>query len=113
MKMAYMTHYSFGDVVLIKFPFSDGKRAVQRPALVIYDNRDLDLLLCRITTKPSFSETDFKVAGWEEAGLLKVSYARSAKMATLEKGMVNRKLGSLKSFDADKARKILKSMFEL
>ena len=108
-----MMHYDFGDVVLIRFPFSDAGRSVQRPALVIYDNRDLDLVLCRITTKPCFSETDFNVSRWKEAGLLKVSYARLAKMATLEKGMVYRKLGLLKSSDADSAMKILKKMFEL
>jgi len=44
-----MMHYDFGDVVLIRFPFSDAGRAVQRPAPVIYNNRDPGLVLCRIT----------------------------------------------------------------
>ena len=108
-----MTSYDFGDVVLIRFPFSDTRQSVQRPALVLYDNRDLDLLLCRVTTKPYDSKTDFKVADWKRAGLLKISYARLGKMATLEKEMVNRKLGALGRSDEDEAKKILKAMFEL
>ena len=108
-----MTDFDFGDVVLIRFPFSDGRKSVQRPALVLYDNRDLDLLLCRVTTKPYNSKTDFKFLDWKGAGLLKTFYVRLGKMATLEKGMVNRRLGNLGHSDSAQAKEILKAMFEL
>ena len=107
-----MMHYDFGDIVLIRFPFSDGKRAVQRPALVLYDNRDLDLVLCRVTTKPCFSDADFKIDDWKGAGLLKISYVRVSKMATLEKEMISRNLGALALSDA-RAKQILKAIFAL
>lgn len=106
-----MMHYDFGDVVLIRFPFSDAQRAVQRPALVLYDNRDLDLVLCRITTRPCFSETDFKIVEWKQSGLLKPSYVRVSKVATLEKEMVNRKLGALNLSDSTDTKRILTAMF--
>ena len=45
-----MMTYNLGDILLIKFPFTDSSRLSKRPALVLYDNGDLDILLCRITT---------------------------------------------------------------
>lgn len=54
-----MMGYSFGDVVLIGFPHSDYSRVSKRPALVIHDGKDQDLLLSRITSKSYSTETEF------------------------------------------------------
>lgn len=47
-----------GDIVLVKFPFSDGKGVKKRPALVLQKFDDGDLLLCRITSEIYTSEFD-------------------------------------------------------
>lgn len=108
-----MTRYSFGDVLLIRFPFSDSSNGSKRPAVVLYDSADLDILLCRVTTQAHFSAADFSVSDWKRVGLLRKSYVRIGKMATLEKGMIQRKLGSLLPFDVAEAKRILKEIFEL
>ena len=105
-----MTHYKFGDVVLLVFPQTNLKETAKRPAVVIYDAGDLDILVARVTSQEYFSATDHKIKKWKEAGLLTKSYIRLAKMATLEKGMVLKKLGSLASDDVAAMREILKKM---
>ena len=44
-----MTTYQPGDVVLLAFPFTDGVRQKQRPALVLLDTGDPDIVVARIT----------------------------------------------------------------
>jgi mRNA interferase MazF len=86
-------------VVLIAFPFTGGQQAKNRPALVILDEGDADLLVARITSRPGHSASDVTLSEWKAAGLLVPSVARIGKMATLEKTMVRRKLGSLQAAD--------------
>ena len=90
-----MTDYSFGDVVLVGFPHTDYYRVSKRPALVIYDGEDQDLLLARITSQKYLSEADYKLTDWQKSGLITESYARLGKLATIEKRYVIRKLGQL------------------
>jgi mRNA interferase MazF len=40
-----------GSIVLLKFPFTGGVGYKRRPALVIKDFEDGDMLVCRITNK--------------------------------------------------------------
>ena len=40
-----MTTYDFGDIVLIGFPHTDMQGVFKRPALVLYDAGDLDVLV--------------------------------------------------------------------
>jgi len=105
--------YNFGDILLIRFPFTDQSRVSKRPALVLYDGGDMDILLCRITTRPFFSTADLANESWKETGLLKKSYIRLGKMATLQKDMVDKKLGQLLSADLTKIKQILKQMFDI
>ena len=108
-----MMTYNFGDILLIRFPFTDQSRMSKRPALVLYDDGDMDILLCRVTTRPCFSSADFVLAYWKESGLLKKSYIRLGKMATLQKDMVDKKLGELLSGDLIRIKNILRQMFDL
>lgn len=45
-----MDSFSFGDIVLLKFPFTDSKSFKRRPALIINDFNDDDIIVCRITS---------------------------------------------------------------
>ncbi|OGW09410.1 MAG: hypothetical protein A2W75_08255 [Nitrospinae bacterium RIFCSPLOWO2_12_39_15] len=56
-----MTAYNFGDIVLIGFPHSDLQNISKRPALVLYDSGDQDVLVARITTQEYNSEADYKI----------------------------------------------------
>jgi len=47
-----MTIYDFGTIVLVNFPQTNLKKGPKRPALVIYDEGDEDVILARITSQP-------------------------------------------------------------
>jgi hypothetical protein len=50
-----MTAFSFGDVILVPFPFTDQSQAKQRPAVVVssarYNTERPDLILMAITSQ--------------------------------------------------------------
>lgn len=90
-----MTSYNFGDIVLIGFPHTDLQVVSKRPAIVLYDSGDQDVLVARITTQEYTTESDYKIVDWGKSGLLAESFLRLAKQATIEKKYVIRKLGAL------------------
>jgi mRNA interferase MazF len=108
-----MTSYNFGDIVLIGFPHTDLQGISKRPAIVLYDSGDQDVLLARITTQEYTSETDYKILDWQKSGLLAESYIRLGKQATIEKRFIIRKLGTSEAKDIEVLKSILKRMFHL
>ena len=65
-----MTTYNFGDIVLIGFPHTDLQGTSKRPAMVMYDSGDQDVLLARITTQEYTTETDYRILDWQKADFL-------------------------------------------
>jgi mRNA interferase MazF len=91
--------YRRGDVVLLAFPFTSAASSKQRPALVILDTGDQDIVVARITTQLYRSPLDVELADWNVAGLLAPSVVRVHKLATIERSIVRRSLGSLTTTD--------------
>lgn len=93
-----MERFIKGDIIVIPFPFSDLSRNKRRPAFVIRDLPDNDILLCQITSKPnkdSFSvpllNIDFK------NGELPIeSNIRVNKIFTADKRIIVHKVGAVK-----------------
>jgi mRNA-degrading endonuclease toxin of MazEF toxin-antitoxin module len=96
-----MTHYEFGDVVLVDFPQSGISQRKRRPALIILDIGDADVVLAPITTKERAGPGDYKLKDWSTCGLLQESWVRLAKVACLEKSNIARCLGRLTDYDKD------------
>lgn len=94
-----MTTYQAGDVILISFPFADQEKRKKRPALVLADTGDRDLIVARITTQSHDAEFDIAVMDWKGPGLLAASFVRVNKLATLEKNLVFLRLGTLQAED--------------
>jgi mRNA interferase MazF len=98
------TGYSFGDVVLVPFPFTDQRGLKKRPAVVVsstaYHAQRRDLLIMAITSqirpRPAFGE--FTMADWKKAGLLVPSAVKPV-VTTIEKGLVLKRLGQLQQVD--------------
>ncbi len=90
-----MTTYNFGDIVLIGFPHTDLQGTSKRPAILLYDSGDQDVLLARITTQEYTTEADYKILDWQKSGLLAESYIRLGKQATIEKRYIVKQLGTL------------------
>lgn len=102
-----MTNYQPGDLVLVEFPLTTSGSGKPRPALVILDTGDADVLLARATTQQHASAFDVALTEWKAAGLLAPSHVRLHKLATLAKSRVLRRLGSLDAADRKQVAAIL------
>ncbi|OGY81979.1 MAG: hypothetical protein A3F54_03585 [Candidatus Kerfeldbacteria bacterium RIFCSPHIGHO2_12_FULL_48_17] len=107
-----MKQYNFGDIVLTAYPLVTGSEGKQRPALVLHDLGDDDLLLARITSKNHYkSSYDITVKEWKAAGLLFPSVIRIHKVTTLEKAIMIRTMGKLEKLDQEEVKKAVKNLW--
>lgn len=103
-----MTSCSFGDVVLVAFPFTDQTATKKRPAVVLhrpnYQRRHQDVILMAITSRirKPLKEDEGMIHDWNHAGLIKPSMFKPL-IATLEQALIIRKLGTL----TERGREIL------
>jgi len=65
-----MRSYNFGDILLIGFPHTDLQGISKRPAIVLHDSGDQDVLLARITTQEYTTETDYRILDWQKVVFL-------------------------------------------
>ena len=107
-----MAFHSFGEIVLINFPFTDGRGAKKRPALSLLDSRDGDILVARITSHKYRTKYDIDVTHWQNSGLLKPSVVRIHKLATLNTTNIDRTLGKLNTKDQKKVKSIFKRLVD-
>jgi mRNA interferase MazF len=68
---------------------------IKRPALVLYDEGDEDVMVARITTQTARSKSDIAFTDWKAAGLLAPSVVRLSKVTTIKKSLVDKLLGEL------------------
>ncbi len=106
-----MIRYNFGDVVLIEFPQTVSTQKKKRPALVILDIGDADVVLAPITSKKRESQGDYKLRDWTDSGLLLKSWVRLAKVSCLEKRDINRTLGAATVYDKNKLINLWQALF--
>jgi mRNA interferase MazF len=92
-----------GDVILVPFPFTDLSNAKQRPALVLSSNAlnavSEDVLVVAITSQvpAKLTAEDFMISPNHLAacGLPKPSIVRLAKLASLHRQIVVKRIGSM------------------
>ncbi|MEK7729381.1 MAG: type II toxin-antitoxin system PemK/MazF family toxin [candidate division KSB1 bacterium] len=106
-----MTRYDFGTVLLLKFPHTDMQGSAKRPALVVHDEGDEDVVVARITSQSYAGKNDYEITDWRQVGLVFPSWIRLGKLATLEKKTIERVIGRLLQSDAEKAKAILRNLF--
>jgi mRNA interferase MazF len=87
---------SRNDVVLLPIPFTDLTSRKVRPAIVVGNNGS-DLFLVPISSV--LANTDFKLGGWQAAGL-NVPSGVKAQLATVEENLVLKIVGQLTPIDA-------------
>ena len=105
--------YRPSDVVLLAFPFTDGVRQKQRPALVLLDAYDPDIVVARITSQLYTTAFDLALLDHAEADLLLPSVVRLHKLSTLEKTIVSLCLGHLAVPDWAKVKSVLDRLWSL
>ena len=114
--MAITSRFSFGDVVLVPFPFTDQSGTKKRPAVVVstsgYSAIRRDIVIMAITSQVravlAFGEA--MVADWQGAGLIKPSVFKPVFTTTVEQGLVIRTLGALTTTDARALRLLLEEV---
>lgn len=106
-----MTNFRPGDLLLVTFPFTRGDRGKQRPALVLSDTGDADVIVARVTTQRYDTSLDVHISEWKAAGLLAPSVVRLHKLATVEKDLVTREIGTLTRTDRDRIGRVVARLF--
>ena len=110
-----MTAFEFGDVVLVRFPFTSQSATKQRPAVVIsseaYHRARPDILIMAVTSqaRPRPAVGEAVIASWKEAGLIKPSVLKPL-LATVERSLIRRKLGHLEPDDLNTIREVLRTI---
>jgi mRNA interferase MazF len=98
--------FEFGDIVLVRFPFTNQIDRKQRPAAMVssraYNDARPDIVAMAITTNLEAGE----VEQWQAAGLLRPS-AFKPLFATLDQALIVRRLGSLDAGDQMALRKLI------
>jgi len=109
-----MTSYSFGDVVLVGFPFTNLQASKRRPAVIIhspaYQDRP-DVILMAITSqiRQSLAAGEALLQDWQGAGLAKPSVFKPL-IATLENGQIVKRLGKLSAEDRKRLAGVLNNV---
>ena len=96
--------YEFGDVVLVRFPFTSHTASKQRPAVVVsnraYNMARPDVVIMAITSQVRFHSGlgEVFISHWKAANLLKQSAIKPV-FATIEQSLILKSLGTLQPSD--------------
>jgi mRNA interferase MazF len=77
---------------------------------VVHDSGDDDVLVARVTGQAVAGGFDVPIQGWRDAGLAMPSVARVNKLATLQKKLVERRLGRVVETDSQAVKSALRSL---
>ena len=107
--------YSFGEIILVNFPFTDLSTSKRRPAVIIssdnYNKEREDVILLAITSQIRKFQ-DFgtlPISDWQEAGLPKESLFKPL-IATIDKNNISKKLGVISTYDSENLTKLLQQI---
>lgn len=109
---------SRGDVVLVRFPFTDLTSVKARPAVILstasYHREQPDLVVAALTSNVAAATgaLDFTLYDWQAAGL-RFPTAFKPVVATLEPSMVLHRIGSLSPVDQAEVDKRLRAALGL
>ena len=103
----------FGDVGLVRFPFTDQSGAKQRPAVVVssevYSRERPDVVILATTSRlcPALGFGESLVSDWQAAGLLRPSLFKPI-LATVDQQVLVRKLGAITPTECATLRELLR-----
>ncbi len=102
-----------GDVVLIKFPFTDLSGSKLRPALVLVESGN-DIVVAFITSVLTERfDGDIPLVKSDQNGLKKDSTLRLMKLATLSRDLIAGKIGSLSEEELSVVNRVLREVFQI
>ena len=96
-----MTSYDAGEIVLVRYPFTDLTTSKKRPAVILsprtYTARFGDLVLMPLTSQAD-ADSSLALSQWRAAGLLKPSWVKPM-IGTLTTHLIERRMGQLADAD--------------
>jgi mRNA interferase MazF len=101
-----------GEIVVIPFPFSDLSSSKKRPALIIANPIQEDILLAQITSKINLNKYSIKINNQNliEGSLPITSYVKLNRLFSADINLIKYKLGKI---DKNKLNEIEKKLIEL
>lgn len=107
-----MEKFIKGDIVVIPFPFSDLTGSKRRPAFVVTDLPDDDIILCQITSNVKLDSSAIPVnnKNFVSGSLFVESFIRLNKIFTVDKNIILYKIGHLSD---EKISEIIDSLISL
>lgn len=110
--MKIFKSFSFGDIILIDYPFSDLTQTKKRPALVLKEDQE-DILIVFISSQPlKESASDFEMLKDTFNNLVVDSTLRISKINVLHKKLVYKKIGHTSNEQKEKIKRHLLTFFE-
>ena len=105
--MPSTTTYRRGQVVVVNVPFSDQTGSKPRPALVVSAERFHrtlpDVMVCPISSQPRYFRRpgpgDCPLRNWQTVGLRHPSTVRISNLVSVDKDLIDRRLGSVRGED--------------
>ena len=92
-----MGAFAIGEVVLVRFPFSDLSASKLRPALIIGVGEYSEWILCQITSKDygSHLAVSLNAQDFTEGNLHRDSFIRPRKLFTASSSIITKSVGQL------------------
>ncbi|MFH1631725.1 MAG: type II toxin-antitoxin system PemK/MazF family toxin [bacterium] len=104
--------YRQGDIVLVRFPFTDLSSTKSRPALVLSkSNIDDDVIAAAITSRGHERHFRFTEGDLQRGRLPGTSYVRCDKVATLHRSLVVKNVSALRPEKIEHVIRIFKDQF--
>ncbi len=109
-----MSNYLIGDVVLVRYPFTDFSSSKIRPAVVISaPHVSKDVFVLPLTSKTILLQSgEFALADWSAAGLNVVSAVKRG-IYTVHQDFVAKRVGKLSNADLERLRNSLLQWLDL
>ena len=112
-----MINFNRGDVVLVRFVFSDETGAKHRPAVIVstsdYHQSRQETIMAAITSNVDrILSGDYRIYDWKAAGLLFPSTA-TAIIRTIKQTMIERRLGTMPPADMQAIEQKLREVLAL
>ena len=112
-----MTSYDQGDVVLVRFIFTEETGAKRRPAVIVstsdyHDGRQEAIMAAITSNVDRLLIGDHLIADWQEAGLLFPSVATGI-IRTIKQTVIERRLGVMPLADMQAVQKKLRQVLGL
>ncbi|MEO0520192.1 MAG: type II toxin-antitoxin system PemK/MazF family toxin [Cyanobacteria bacterium P01_A01_bin.116] len=109
-----------GDIILVPFPFTDLSQTKLRPAVVLWaDSKGQDVTLCFISSQniDRLTANEFEIAATDPqfsmTGLKVTSKVRVTRVVTLERRLLQRRLGRLGDRLMPRLDQVLRNAFQL